>query len=109
MKTNNNIAFDLQFQKYIQGYITEARWLNNKYQPTLEEYIRSTTESGGYKVMLITCYIDMGEIVTENMLKWIANDPKICNAAMGMARIMDDITSNEVYIYNSKKYYLQLY
>ncbi|KAK2376443.1 putative terpene synthase [Trifolium repens] len=66
-----------EFKKYIQGYITEARWLNNKYQPTLEEYIRLTIESGGYKLMLITCYIDMGDIVTENILKWITNDPKI--------------------------------
>jgi hypothetical protein len=107
MKTNYNIAFDLQFKKYIQGYITEARWLNNKYQPTLEEYIRLTIESGGYKLMLITCYIDMGDIVTENIIKWITNDPKIYNAAMVFTRIINDIVSNEVYIiyiYNSKKY-----
>jgi hypothetical protein len=88
----------LQFKKYIQGYITEARWLNNKYQPTLDEYIQLTIESGGYGLMSTTCYIGMGDTATEDIFKWISNHPNICNTGMVMARIMDDIVSNEVYI-----------
>ncbi|CAJ2669832.1 unnamed protein product [Trifolium pratense] len=84
-----------EFKKFIQGYITEARWLNKKYQPTLEEYFRLAIESGGYVLMTTTCYIGMGDIATEDIFKWISNEPKIDNAAMVLARIMDDIASNE--------------
>lgn len=79
--------------------MTEARWLNINYEPTLEKYNRLSAESSGYILMTVTCYIGMGDIATEDIFKWISNEPKIINAAIVIGRLMDDIVSNEVYIY----------
>jgi hypothetical protein len=40
----------------------------------------------------------MGDIITEDILKWISNEPKFINASIVIGRLMDDIVSNEVYI-----------
>ncbi|XP_058745027.1 probable terpene synthase 2 isoform X1 [Vicia villosa] len=84
-----------ELKKYVQAYMTEARWLNNNYKPTLEEYIRLSIESSGYVFMVTTCFMGMGEIVTEDILKWVANEPTIVNASIVIGRLMDDIVSNE--------------
>ncbi|KAK2430418.1 (-)-germacrene D synthase [Trifolium repens] len=84
-----------EFKKYIQAYMTEARWLNSNYKPTSEEYIRVSMESSGYTLVTLTCYIGMGDIAVEDIFKWISNEPKIVNAANVLCRLMDDIVSNE--------------
>ncbi|WJX64897.1 (-)-germacrene D synthase [Trifolium repens] len=84
-----------ELKKYIQAYMSEARWLNNNYVPTLEEYIRISKESSGYVFMITTCYMGMGDIITEDILKWISNEPKFINASIVIGRLMDDIVSNE--------------
>jgi hypothetical protein len=40
----------------------------------------------------------MGDTTTEDIFKWISNEPKIINASIVIGRLMDDIVSNEVYI-----------
>jgi (-)-germacrene D synthase len=80
--------------------MTEARWLNNKYKPTLEEYIRISTESCGYALVTTTCYIGMGDIATEDVFKWVSSEPKAMYAAFVICRLMDDLASNEVYMYS---------
>lgn len=71
MKVKKNIcyihAFLLQFIKYVQAYMVEARWLNNNYQPTLEEYIRVSSISSGYCIVITTSYIGMGNIAIEDI------------------------------------------
>jgi len=109
IKINYIIVFEWQFIKFVQGYMTEVRWLKNNYQPTLEEYLRLAIESGGYVLMTTTSYIGMSDSVTEDIFKWVSNEPKILNTATVLARIMDDIASNEVYIQNPKEYFLELY
>ncbi|WJX64900.1 (-)-germacrene D synthase [Trifolium repens] len=75
--------------------MTDARWLNNKYKPTLEEYIRISTESCGYAIVTTTCYIGMGDIATEDVFKWVSSEPKAMYAAFVICRLMDDLASNE--------------
>ncbi|CAI8586968.1 unnamed protein product [Vicia faba] len=84
-----------EFILYIQAYMAEARWLNNNYQPTLEEYIRVSTISSGYCLITATCYIGMGNIATEDIFKWLTNKPKVIDVAIVLCRLMDDIVSNE--------------
>ncbi|CAI8586768.1 unnamed protein product [Vicia faba] len=66
---NEGIVYAMNYYKnefilYIQAYMAEVRWLNNNYQPTLEEYIRVSAISSGYCLMTATCYIGMGNIAT---------------------------------------------
>lgn len=79
--------------------MSEARWLNNNYKPTLEEYIHISSETSCYALMTTTWYIFMGDIATEDIFKWVSNEPKIVNASAVLCRLMDDIVSYEVYIY----------
>ncbi|MED6124420.1 hypothetical protein PIB30_058719 [Stylosanthes scabra] len=84
-----------EFQKTIQAYMTEAKWLNNNYIPTIAEYIQTTTISSGYPLLIIVSYIGMGDMATENIFKWVTSKPKIVTASTIICRIMDDIVSNE--------------
>ncbi|CAJ2640002.1 unnamed protein product [Trifolium pratense] len=84
-----------EVKKAVQAFITEARWLNEKYTPTTEEYMRIATKSCCYTLLILTSYIGMGETATENIFNWITNEPKIANAAANLCRLMDEIVSGE--------------
>ncbi|RDX97679.1 putative terpene synthase 2, partial [Mucuna pruriens] len=84
-----------EFKKVVQAYMTEARWLNNNYKPTIDEYMHTSTISCAYSLLTTTSYIGMGE-ATENIFKWVTNEPKIIKASSILCRLMDDIVSNEV-------------
>ncbi|CAJ2652662.1 unnamed protein product [Trifolium pratense] len=84
-----------EFIKYIQGMMTEARWLTNNYKPTPEEYICVSREASGYVLLNITCYIGMGDSAIEDIFKWVSNWPKIVTAANVLCRIKDDIVTSE--------------
>ncbi|KAK7262671.1 hypothetical protein RJT34_30246 [Clitoria ternatea] len=83
------------FKQVAHAYMTEARWLNKNYIPTTEEYLRISTISCGYTLLAATSYIGMGEIATENIFKWVTNEPKIVVASCVICRLMDDIVSNQ--------------
>ncbi|KAK7312910.1 hypothetical protein VNO77_37152 [Canavalia gladiata] len=83
------------FKKVVHAYMTEAKWLNNNYIPTTEEYMRTSTISCCYSLLITTSYIGMGNTITEDIFKWVTNEPKIVKAASVLCRLMDDIVSNE--------------
>ncbi|CAL0323424.1 unnamed protein product [Lupinus luteus] len=84
-----------EFKKIVQAYMTEARWLNYKYIPTIEEYTNISSISCGYSLLTTISYIGMGDIATEEIFKWVTNEPKIVKASTIVCRLMDDIVSNE--------------
>ncbi|KAK7312914.1 hypothetical protein VNO77_37157 [Canavalia gladiata] len=83
-----------ELKKVVQAYMTEARWLNSNYIPTIEEYLSTSTISCCYSLLATTSYIGMGDIATENIFKWITNGPKIIKASSIVCRLMDDIVSS---------------
>ncbi|KAL2327953.1 hypothetical protein Fmac_021380 [Flemingia macrophylla] len=87
------------YKKFVRAYNTETRWLNDNYKPTIEEYLEISTISASYSLLTITSYIGMRYITTENIFKWATNEPKIVKAANITSRLMDDIVSNEPYIF----------
>ncbi|RYQ94610.1 hypothetical protein Ahy_B08g089543 isoform E [Arachis hypogaea] len=84
-----------ELQKTIQAYMTEAKWLNNKYIPTMAEYIQISTISSAYPFLVTSSYIGMGDIAVEDIFKWVTSKPKIVTASTIICRFMDDIVSNE--------------
>ncbi|RHN51203.1 putative lyase [Medicago truncatula] len=84
-----------EFKKAVQAYMTEARWLNENYIPTTEEYMRVSRTSCCYSLLILASYIGMGDKVTENIFKWVTNEPKIVNGAANICRLMDEIVSTE--------------
>ncbi|KAK7257295.1 hypothetical protein RIF29_31165 [Crotalaria pallida] len=85
----------IEFKKIVQAYMTEARWLKRNYIPTTEEYTQVSLVSCCYPLLTTTSYIGMGDIATEDIFKWVTNEPKIVKASSVVCRLMDDIVSNE--------------
>nr|KYP34499.1 (+)-delta-cadinene synthase isozyme A [Cajanus cajan] len=84
-----------ELKKGVQAYMTEARWLNNNYKTTIEEYLHTSKTSSCYCTLIATSYIGMGDIITEDIFEWATSEPKIVMASCTICRLMDDIVSNE--------------
>ncbi|KAI5435585.1 hypothetical protein KIW84_022123 [Lathyrus oleraceus] len=84
-----------EFKMVVQAYMTEARWLNNNYVPTTEEYLNISKISCCIYLLVTCSYIGMGDTATENIFKWVSNKPKMVNAVATHCRLMDDIVSSE--------------
>ena len=85
-------------KKLVGAYFVEAKWLNSNYTPTVKEYMENGRISSGYSMVAITSFIGMECFATQKAFQWIINDPKIIRASTIIARLMDDIVSNEVLI-----------
>ncbi|XLT06855.1 hypothetical protein HN51_045604 [Arachis hypogaea] len=75
--------------------MTETKWLNNTYIPTITEYIQISTLTSGYPFHMTSSYIGIGDIAIEDIFKWVTSKPKIVIASTIVCRFMDDIVSSE--------------
>ena len=85
-------------KEFIRSYMMEAKWANEGYVPTIEEHMSVAFISSGYSVLATTCFVGMGDIVTNNSFKWALSKPPLVRASCQIARLMDDIFSQKVYI-----------
>ena len=81
-----------------QAYFTEAKWLNQGYEPTFDEYLSNAMVSTGYSLLIATSFVGMGDVVTEEAFQWVLGRPKMSRASEIICRLMDDTVSHEVYI-----------
>ncbi|CAL2266062.1 unnamed protein product [Prunus armeniaca] len=78
-----------------RAYFEEARWFNEGYTPTMEEYLPAAIVSTGYHMLSTVSLLGMGDIVTKETFEWLSNEAKIVRASTTLFRFMDDIvTSN---------------
>ncbi|KAL1363089.1 hypothetical protein HN51_011290 [Arachis hypogaea] len=84
-----------EFKKTVKAYMTEAKWFKSNYVAKSEEYLQTCTRSTTYPLLTTTCFIGMGDMATEDVFKWVTNEPKIVTASAIVCRLMDDIVSNE--------------
>ncbi|KAK7312993.1 hypothetical protein VNO77_37305 [Canavalia gladiata] len=84
-----------EMKRLVQAYFAEAKWLNNNYTPTMEEYMAVAQASSGYRMVTVMAFVGMGCIATEKDFQWFSDNPKIIDAATKISRLMDDIVSNE--------------
>ncbi|KAI4356603.1 hypothetical protein L6164_000614 [Bauhinia variegata] len=82
--------------KQVQAYFAEAKWYNTNYTPTLEEYLDVALASSGYRLVTAISFVGMGPIATEDVFQWLSSNPKIVRASTIVARLMDDIVSNDL-------------
>ena len=76
----------------------EARWLRDRYVPTLEEYLDVTLVSSGYYMLTTVSFMGMKDNnITNNVFQWVLEDPKIVRASTIICRLMDDIVSHKVH------------
>ncbi|XP_047306770.1 sesquiterpene synthase 2-like [Impatiens glandulifera] len=74
------------------AYMEEARWLHNKYIPTLEEYMSVALITISNRFLAITSFIGMDPILaTKEVFNWAFEDPPLLKAAAFTARLLNDI------------------
>ena len=81
----------------VRAYMEEARWLRDRYVPTLEEYLDVTLVSSGYYMLTTVSFMGMKDNnITNDVFQWVLEDPKIVRASTIICRLMDDIVSHKV-------------
>ncbi|CAK9136867.1 unnamed protein product [Ilex paraguariensis] len=83
-------------KKLIRAYFEEAKWFNEGYAPTMEEYMKVALVSSGYMMLSTTCIVGMGELATNEAFDWVSSEPLIVRASSTIARLMDDVAGHEV-------------
>nr|WNI01939.1 terpene synthase [Psidium guajava] len=76
-------------------YFTEAKWMHQQHEPTMDEYMSIALVSSGYPLLAITSFVGMSETVTKDNLDWLFNDPKILEASTVICRLMDDLATHK--------------
>ncbi|MFS7904801.1 putative terpene synthase, metal-binding domain, isoprenoid synthase domain superfamily [Helianthus anomalus] len=76
-------------------YMIEAKWKNEGYVPTVEEHESVSFITAGYKMLTPSCFVSMGEIVTEEAFKWSLSFPPLVKSASLISRIMDDVVEGK--------------
>ncbi|KAH9626785.1 hypothetical protein KSS87_001944 [Heliosperma pusillum] len=80
-----------------RAYIQEAKWCNQKYVPSYDEYLNSAAiTTAGYTIMSAAIYLGMGELATEEAFKWVSQTPKPVRASCIIGRVVGDIASHKL-------------
>ncbi|KAK1423397.1 hypothetical protein QVD17_18699 [Tagetes erecta] len=82
-------------KELVLNYLVEAKWLKERYMPTLEEYMSVSMVTGTYGLMIARSYVGREDTVTEDSFKWVATYPPIVKASSSIVRLMDDIVSHK--------------
>ncbi|KAI4356604.1 hypothetical protein L6164_000615 [Bauhinia variegata] len=85
-----------KMKRQVQAYFAEAKWYNTNYTPILEEYLDIALTSSGYPLVTTISFVGMGPIATEEVFQWLSSSPKIVRASSIVARLMDDVVSNDL-------------
>ena len=83
-------------KKQVRAYFHEAKWLHQKYTPTVDEYMHIAIISSGYPLLATTSLVGMRDIIIEDSFEWSLSDPKVVRASSVIARLMDDMKSHKV-------------
>nr|KAJ0198711.1 hypothetical protein LSAT_V11C600320860 [Lactuca sativa] len=82
-------------KEFIKSYMTEAKWVNEGYIPTMEENMSYRLTSCGYSMLTAASFVGMGDIVSDESFKWVLTDPPIVKAACVIFRLKNDIASHK--------------
>ncbi|KAK8272363.1 hypothetical protein V6Z11_D11G325800 [Gossypium hirsutum] len=83
------------FKQLSEAYFVEAKWYNENYVPTMEEYMRNAVVTAGYIMLIVTSFVGMGDFVAPEIFNWASNNPKIIDASSIIARLVNDVTSHK--------------
>ncbi|KAL7595369.1 hypothetical protein Lser_V15G29512 [Lactuca serriola] len=90
------VNYAKEFMKeFIKSFMTEAKWVNEGYIPTMEENMSYRLKSCGYSMLTAASFVGMGDIVSDKSFKWVLTDPPIVKAACVICRLKDDIASHK--------------
>ncbi|KAJ0796073.1 putative (-)-beta-caryophyllene synthase [Helianthus annuus] len=87
-------------KELVRSYMTETNWAHKGIVPTTDEHIAVSYISNGYGMLIATCFVGMGDMVTDESFEWALSKPPIVKASCVMARLMNDFYSQKVYMFS---------
>ena len=69
-----------KMKQIFQSYFVEVKWLKKRYALTFDEYISNAQVSTGYSVLIAISLVGMGDVVTEEVCKWVLSRGKMIRA-----------------------------
>ena len=90
------LYFHVQTIDFIKGYMMETKCLNGEFIPTTEEHQVVAYQTGGGSMLIPSCYLGMGDIVTKEAIKWTLKNPYIFKCASIIGRVINDIAGHKV-------------
>ncbi|GLT49636.1 hypothetical protein SLA2020_231810 [Shorea laevis] len=82
-------------KKNVRAYLLEAKWREEGYVPSVEEYMTKAVTSSCIPNIMVNSFIGMGKVASEEVFAWIFNDPKMLVSCAIIGRLLDDIGSHE--------------
>ncbi|KAF6139960.1 hypothetical protein GIB67_009093 [Kingdonia uniflora] len=79
----------------VKAYLTEAKWCNQSYVPTIEEYLRVASVTGATTILTNASILGMGDNFTKEAFDWVSSEPLMINAANRLFRVTDDIRGHK--------------
>ncbi|XP_058001381.1 alpha-copaene synthase-like isoform X1 [Hevea brasiliensis] len=90
-------------KRMLRSYLAEAKWRNEGYVPTVEEYLQVSLISSGYPMVTTTSFLSMGKVATTDAFEWVSNDPKIIRALSLLCRLNSWDTMSFMSLHKSDK------
>ncbi|KAK9065727.1 hypothetical protein SSX86_015128 [Deinandra increscens subsp. villosa] len=73
------------------SYMVEAKWVNEGHIPTIDEHASIAFATGGGSLMISSCYLGMGDLITSESIKWAISEPPLFKATSAIGRLLNDI------------------
>ncbi|KAG8367758.1 hypothetical protein BUALT_Bualt16G0106100 [Buddleja alternifolia] len=94
--TSYRVSYGKEAVKILcRAYFAEAKWREERYKPTTEEYMRLATKTCGYTSLIIISFLGMGNIPTKEAFDWVLTQPSYVTASLTICRLADDIMGHE--------------
>ncbi|XP_052727125.1 probable sesquiterpene synthase, partial [Vigna angularis] len=77
----------------VKGYLVEAKWCDEGYIPTYDEYKINGMLTSCCPIFATT-FVGLADFATKDVLDWILSNPDILRAASVIARVLDDMASH---------------
>uniref|UniRef100_A0A5B7AAS5 Uncharacterized protein n=1 Tax=Davidia involucrata TaxID=16924 RepID=A0A5B7AAS5_DAVIN len=83
------------FKEIVRSYYIEAKWFNEQYVPSFDEYMRNALITSTCSMFATSSFMGMGEIATIEAFDWLQTKPKVLVASCTICRLIDDIMTHE--------------
>ncbi|XP_028761756.1 (-)-germacrene D synthase-like [Neltuma alba] len=83
------------FQKLAEAYLVEAKWCNQGYIPTYEEYIENGVVTSVHPLLQIASFLGLGNFASKRVFDWVSNVPRIVRASSVICRLRGDMSSHK--------------
>ncbi|CAK9321703.1 unnamed protein product [Citrullus colocynthis] len=97
---DDNIPFAFHYAKeamkrQCRAYLMEAKWFNEGYIPTMEEYMEVATISSSYHLFASVSFLALGNVASKEVFEWAQTFPMLLKATGVIGRLLNDIVSHK--------------